>query len=351
MIVVYNTYMSILFPTNIPWQADIFGNTLVAYLIATAYCVGFLALFKILQSIVLLRLKTMTESTHTDLDDTFVSILQSIKPSFYVVLAIYVAVRTLELPTIALKVVNAALIVVLVAQTLISLQILLNYAVHRRVGQGPSGNADSAVRFLSTIAKVVLWTVGILFILSNIGVNITSLVAGLGIGGIAIALAAQNILTDVFSSLSIYFDKPFHVGDFITVGDLEGTVHRIGIKTTRIKSRDGEEIIISNKELTSGRIKNFSRMDERRVQFDIAVAPATSSKTVRDIPALIEQAVQSVPRIRFEQVHLHAIGASGLSFRVVFYVTLPGFDEYNRARQEVNFNLLEALKKAKIELV
>lgn len=342
--------MSILLPAEIPWELTVLGNSLFEYVRAAGYLVGLLLLFKVLQSIILLRLKVLTERTHTDVDDTFISILQSLRPSFYFVLALYAAIRTLQLPGVALKVADAVLIIVLVAQTLIALQILLNYMVHKRTGQVNGQSAESAIRFLSTLAKFALWTVGILFILSNVGVNVTSLVAGLGISGIAIALAAQNVLTDLFSSLSIYFDRPFNVGDFIIVGDVRGTVQRIGIKTTRIQSVDGEEIIISNRELTAGRIKNYSRMDARRVRFDLAVKGETAPTALRAIPGLVEEVIRSVPQTRFDRVHLREITSAGFSFRVVFYMTVGGFAEYTNARQEVNFKIVEAFEKAEIEL-
>lgn len=335
---------------DVSWQTVVLNNTLEGFVRALIYFVGLVVVFRLLQSIFLLRLKILTEKTHTDIDNTFISILQSVRPSFYFVSALYISLRTLNLSPVALKIADATLIIVIVAQTLLAIQVLINYIVRRRTVAGDERSVQSAVRFLSLLSKISLWTLGILFILSNIGINVNSLVAGLGVGGIAIALAAQNILGDFFSSLAIYFDKPFKVGDFITIDDVRGTVSHIGIKTTRIQSLEGEEVVISNREVIADRVQNFSRMQERRVAFDIVVASTTSSAKLKALPQLFHGIVTSVPGTRFERAHLRKIEKVGFQYRVVYYMKMGGFDEYMHARQEVNFKIIDAFSREGIAL-
>ncbi len=229
-----------------------------------------------------------------------------------------------------------------------AIQILVDYLIRRKIRTHSEENSQALLRFVGQVIKLVLWVVGLLFILSNIGINVTSLVAGLGVGGIAVALAAQNILADLFSSIALYFDQPFRVGDFIVIDDIRGTVRHIGIKNTRIKSLNGEEIIIPNRELTADRIKNFRRMEERRVAFDVKITYDTPLEKLQEVPQIIEEVINSVPRTRFSRAHLFKFDDAAFIFRVVFFMTDHGFKTYMDARQEVNFKLLDAFKKAGI---
>ncbi|MEX2055101.1 MAG: mechanosensitive ion channel family protein [Candidatus Andersenbacteria bacterium] len=333
------------------WLATVwFNNSLRDYAIALGYFVGLVLIFRIIQEVVVMRIKRVTQHTHTDIDDAFIDIIQTVRPSVYVILAIYLAVRSLDLPPSFTRLVNAALAIVLVYQAVTALQILIDYIVRRKVNRTKEASAQAIMRFMSQLAKIVLWIIGALFILSNLGVNVTSLIAGLGIGGIAIALAAQNILGDLFSSLAIYFDEPFTVGDFIVVGNIRGTVTNIGIKTTRIKSIEGEEIIISNRELTSDRIQNYRRLTERRVALTIGVHHRTPTNTIKKVPQIIEQCVTAIPATRFGRAHLYSFDTAGIAFRVVFYVTAPDVQAYLDARQAVHVKLKETFEGSGIVL-
>ncbi|MEX2008444.1 MAG: mechanosensitive ion channel family protein [Candidatus Spechtbacterales bacterium] len=195
------------------------------------------------------------------------------------------------------------------------------------------------------MAKWSLWVLGILFVLQNFGLNVTSIIAGLGIGGIAIALAAQNILSDLFSSFSIAFDKPFEPGDFIVVGETSGTVQRIGLKTTRIQSLEGEEIILPNAQLTDARVQNYGRMEQRRVRFALGVEYATPQEKLRRIPDLVRSTVESANNTRFDRSHFKVFGDSALEFENVYYVRSGDYAEYMDINQEVLLNLNEALNR------
>jgi len=174
------------------------------------------------------------------------------------------------------------------------------------------------------------------------------LVAGLGIGGIAIALAVQNILGDLFSSFALYFDKPFRPGDFIVTGQHMGVVKQIGLKTTRIQALEGEEVVISNLELTSARIQNYKRMNERRVEFSLNVRYDTPAATMRALPGVIREIIESQPDVRFGRAHFAAFAESSLTVVVVYTVLKADYDAYMDIQQEINLRLLEALRDSGI---
>ena len=199
------------------------------------------------------------------------------------------------------------------------------------------------------IAKFALWVIAILLLLSNLGINITSLVAGLGIGGIAIAFALQNILTDLFSSFAIYFDKPFVVGDFITVGDYVGVVERIGIKTTRLRALQGEELVVSNRELTSTRIQNFHSMKSRRIQMQFGITYETPYNTVADLPKKIHEKLDPMKGIRVDRIHFAGFGDSSLDFILVYYIDSNDYTQYMDRQQELNLTLLKLFAQERVE--
>ena len=186
-------------------------------------------------------------------------------------------------------------------------------------------------------------------VLSNLGYNVTTLVAGLGIGGLAIAFALQKVLEDIFSSVSIYFDKPFEIGDFIIVGEQMGVVKKIGIKSTRIQALQGEEIVISNRELTSVRIQNFKRMEKRRVAFSFGVLYSTSNAKLKKAIEMVKKIVEKAEHADLDRVHFKAFGSSSLDFEVVYYLKSRDYNVYMDTQQEINFAIKEAFEKEKIE--
>jgi small-conductance mechanosensitive channel len=245
-------------------------------------------------------------------------------------------------------VVNGLLLVVVAYQVVMALHTLIDYAFQKRA-EREGKDAKDTFQFLGNFIKWILWAVAILMVLGNLGVNVTSLIAGLGIGGIAIALALQNILSDLFSSFAIYLDKPFEVGDFVTIGANSGTVERIGIKTTRLRALQGEEIVISNQELTATRIQNFKKMHERRISFSFGVVYDTAAEKVRTIPDLVADIFSPLNgKARFERAHFKNLADSALEFEVVYYVPSRDFTDYMNLQQEINLALLERFEKEKI---
>jgi small-conductance mechanosensitive channel len=204
-----------------------------------------------------------------------------------------------------------------------------------------SETPHSATGLLTFGARITIWSLGALVLLGNAGVDITALVAGLGIGGIAVAFALQNILGDLFASLSIVLDRPFAVGDFITVDDVQGTVEQIGVKTTRIRSLSGEQILVSNSDLLKSRIRNFKRMRERRSLFRVGVTYETQLEKLKAIPRWLREIVEAQPRTRFDRAHLLAFGDSALTFEVVYFVLAPEFVVLADTQHAIHLALVE----------
>lgn len=216
-----------------------------------------------------------------------------------------------------------------------------------RKGQdAPAATALSAIGFL---AKVGVWSVVLLLSLDNLGVRVSALLAGLGVGGIAVALAVQNILGDLFASVSILLDRPFEIGDFIIVGDLMGTVEHIGIKTTRVRSLSGEQIVFSNGDLLGSRIRNFKRMFERRVLFTLGVTYRTPSDALEAIPRMLKEIVTAQGKVRFDRAHFARFGDSALLFEVVHYVLSPDYNLFMDIQQAVNLAVFKKFKEAGVE--
>jgi small-conductance mechanosensitive channel len=202
---------------------------------------------------------------------------------------------------------------------------------------------------LGFIVRIALWSTVLLLALDNLGVDVTALVAGLGVGGIAIALAVQNILGDLFSSLSIVLDKPFVLGDFIIVGELMGAVENIGIKTTRIRSLSGEQLIFSNADLLGSRIRNYGRMAERRVVFKIGVVYGTPKKKLEMIPDIIRDAIEAQDKTRFDRSHFSGYGDFSLDFESVYYVLDRDYNVYMDIHQAINLQIYDRFDDESID--
>ncbi|HEX7152020.1 MAG TPA: mechanosensitive ion channel family protein [Thermoanaerobaculia bacterium] len=209
--------------------------------------------------------------------------------------------------------------------------------------------AVTTVHAFRIASLVALWTIAVLAAVDNLGFDVTALVAGLGIGGVAIALATQSILGDLFASLSIVVDKPFVVGDFIRVGDDLGAVERIGLKTTRVRSLSGEQLIFGNADLLKSRIRNYHRMDERRVLFRIGVVYQTSAATLRQIPKLVRGIIEAQPSTRIDRAHFAEFGPSEYVFEFVYYVLSPDYNVYMDVQESINNAIVSAFEERGIE--
>src|SRR5918996_604115 len=207
----------------------------------------------------------------------------------------------------------------------------------------------NALGLIQLFARVVVWSIALLLILNNLGFDVTALVAGLGIGGIAVALAAQNILGDLFASLAIVLDQPFVVGDAVLLGDKTGTVERIGIKTTRIRSLSGEELVVSNADLLASRIHNFKRMAERRVVFTLGIAYGTPAEKLEKLPAMLRAIIEAQQLVRFDRAHFARYGDFALIYEVVYWMLSADYNVYMDTQQRINLAILRRLQDEGVE--
>lgn len=226
---------------------------------------------------------------------------------------------------------------------------LLLALVDRRADSEDSGDFDSAINIIKVLVNIVVWTFAIILILDNLGVNVTALVAGLGVGGIAIGFAAQGIFGDLFAALAILFDRPFKVGETISYGTNTGTVEAIGLKTTRVRALSGEQLVISNAKLLDQQISNLKRIEERRVAFTIGVIYQTPPDVLEAIPAEITAIIEARPLCRFDRVYFVAFSPSSLDFEIVFHVTVPELATMMEERQAISLAIIRRFAEMKVE--
>ncbi len=321
-------------------------NSIKGYLIALGFFVLAIIVLKIFKQIIIVKIKKLADHTKTEFDNLLIKTVDSIGWPFYLFFSLYFAFKFIIIPGILEKIVFYLLLIIGIYYVVRGIQKIIDYGFHKIIEK----KQDTAVvNLLSKITKIVLWVIAIIIILQNLGYNISTLAAGLGIGGLAIAFAIQNILGDIFASFSIYFDRPFQIGDFIIVGSDMGTVKKIGIKSTRIQTLQGEELVISNKELTEIRIHNYKKMEKRRIVFTFGVVYKTPTEKVRKIPDIVKNIINSVNLAETDRVHFNKFGDSSLNFEVVYYLNSSDYNEYMDVQQQINLAIKQEFEKEKVE--
>lgn len=278
-------------------------------------------------------------------------ILGATRLPFMLAVSLLVSISQMDIPPDQRKWIHYAWIVILVSQIAMWGNRMITVSVERAFQRQRETNPAGATHLMlaGLAGRIVLWSIAALVTLDNLGFNITTLMASLGIGGIAVALAVQNILGDIFSSVSIALDKPFVIGDFIVVDNFMGTVEYVGMKTTRLRSLGGEQIVISNTELLKNRIRNYKRMQERRVSFEFGIAYETPVREIEQIPQLVRRIVSEEKLgARFDRAHFKTYGDSALLFEVVYYVLDPDYNKYMDIQQTINLALLRAFRERDI---
>jgi small-conductance mechanosensitive channel len=328
------------------------NNTLQDWAYALLAAAAFMLLLHVLRRMVLHYLERVAKNTETVIDDFLIDVLSATRILLAAALGLYLGAHFLTLPAALEKAVGRVFITALLLQLGFWSSRGLLFWLRHHFSQGEQDDAGAramTLSLLSFLGRVVVWVLVLLMIMDNLGINVTALVASLGIGGIAVALAMQNILGDLFASLSIAIDKPFVIGDFIILGEEMGTVEHVGLKTTRIRSLGGEQIILSNNDLLKSRIRNYKRMQERRIVFTIGVTYDTPADQLEAIPKLIEQAVKAQTHTRFDRSHFKGLGAFSLDFETVFYVLLPDYGVYMDVQQAINLQLVRSFAAHGIE--
>lgn len=323
-----------------PWLLGL-GIALLSYI-----------LIYVIKRVLTTRLSKVFGKTGNKWDDIVVHTLEHTTHLFMITLAVYIAFRFIPHDWKLTRNINRGFFVVMMVQLAIWMNFLINRVVtsfiNRKVRKNPA--AATSISLIQLVGKVCVLSVLLLFTLHNLGINITTILAGFGVGGIAVALALQKILGDLFSSLSIVVDKPFVVGDFIIMDQYMGEVEKIGLKTTRIRSLGGEQIIISNSDILGARIRNYKRLHERRIALQTGLPITTPADSVRKAVALIQAIVRSKDRVRFERCHLQSISTHHLNLETIYWVLSDDYDLHMDIQQSILLDVLTAFKAEGLNL-
>jgi small-conductance mechanosensitive channel len=333
-------------------RETIAANSTTEMLTALAVFVGGTLLLGICKRVVQFRLAKIAEKAATQADDVAVDLIRRTSRIFLAAIAFRAATGWMSLPDELHHDIHQALMVILWMQIGLWGRGVVNFGVQRmmRAKAADDPARTMGVTVLNFLGQMAVWSVVLLLCLESLGQSVTTLIASLGVGGIAVALAAQNILGDLFASIAILLDKPFVVGDAIVIGDFQGTVERIGVKTTRLRSVSGEQIIIGNHDLVSSRVRNFKRLVERRNVVAVGVSYATPYEQLEAIPRMLEEIVRSTKDTRFERAHFKALGDSSLGYELVYFVLKSDYDVFMDVQQEINLKILQRFAEEGIDL-
>ena len=327
------------------------GNTIQTWLVASGILIIVFIVLKTVHSLLISRLSRLADKTETELDDLVVAMLKSTKFFTLLLISAYLASMVITLKTSTEAYLMKAVVIVLILQAGFWASTGFSFWLERNIKLRMEQDSSSAttITFLGFVARICLWAVILLMILGNLGVNITGLVAGLGVGGIAVALAVQNILGDLLASLSIVLDKPFVIGDFVVIDSYAGTIEHIGLKTTRIRSLNGEQLIFSNNDLLKSRVSNYRRMSERRVLFSFGVTYQTSLEKLKAIKEIVSAIINKEDYTRLDRVHFKEYGDFSLNFEVVYFVTQPDYNLYMDVQERINHEIFRQFGEEGIE--
>ena len=329
-----------------------YGNTIGRWAwAATLLVVGILLLY-IVRRLVMSRLERVAKRTNTQVDDVGVDLLRRTRFFFVLALAVQAASYVLVLDGGIRDLIHKAVVVAVAIQVMLWGSGLVTFGIEQysRRHAEAGGASPTTVTALSYLGRFLLFLVILIVALSNMGIQVTALVTGLGVGGIAIALAVQNILGDLFGALSIVVDKPFVIGDSIAVDNFDGTVEHIGLKTTRLRANSGEQVVFSNQDLLRSRIRNFKRMNERRVILSLNVVYETAPEVAERVPGMIAEIVRAQPHARFDRSHLKRLAESGMEFETVYFVTTPDYLVFMDTQQAVNFAIVRRFAEAGVAI-
>jgi small-conductance mechanosensitive channel len=324
-----------------------FGNTLFDYAVALGIIgVGVIALW-IIKSFVLLSLRRLAASTAATWDNVAVSLINPFMVPLGYLGVVYLAAAALVLPPAVAKALQVGMTVVLAILGIRCMLSVVRYGIFDMwlPHQGARVSLEPRLRGLMPALSVLIWSIGLVFLLDNLGFDISAIVAALGIGGIAIGLAASAVLGDAFAYLAILGDRPFELGDFIIVDNYLGSVEHIGMKTTRLRSLGGEQIVFSNKDLTDSRLRNYKRMHERRIVFTVGVTYGTTLEQIKEAPQLIRSIIESLPDVRFDRSHFSTFADFSLTIETVYYVLSPDYNTYMDIQQAINLQIKDVFEQ------
>jgi small-conductance mechanosensitive channel len=333
------------------WNMTFGGNTLAGWAIALSILLVLIVGLRVATRAVARQVRRFSKGTASEIDDLVGDLVDRTNLLFLLVLGASVASYALALSPRAAQGLRILVVCGVLIQAAIWVSAVANHFLtrYRKRMQVADPGVATAMGAAAFAVRVAVWGAVLLIALDTLGVDITTLIAGLGVGGIAVALAVQNVLGDLFASVSIVLDRPFVVGDFIDLGGHMGVVENVGLKTTRVRSLSGEELVIANSDLLSSRIRNYKRMSERRVLFEVGVVYGTPSDKLGRIPGLVRNAVESCDNTRFDRSHFKTFGDSALLFETVYYMTVPDYNAYMDTQQAINLELYQKFEAEEIE--
>lgn len=325
-------------------ETALFGNTLLELLSALGVALAIILVALVIKRVVIRRIAVVAQRTSTRFDDALIKALERTRLWIIAVPALWFSTRALELPERLDNGLQAAASLAVLLQAGIWIAALLDFWIERsrQRAMDTTGSDSASLSALSFIGKLLLWSILLLMALDNLGVDITAMVAGLGVGGVAVALAVQNILGDLFASLSIVIDKPFVIGDFIIIDEYMGTVEHVGLKTTRLRSLGGEQLVFSNSDLLKSRLRNYKRMRERRIVFSFGILYETPADLLEAVPGTVRQLIEREQMVRFDRAHFASFGDSAYNFEVVYWMLDPDYNLYMDTQQRINLGIVRA---------
>jgi len=326
------------------------GNAVQNYLMVVLGIILTWAVIRITKKAIINALKKITAGTKTNFDDLLVDAADRFLIPFLYLFINYSIITLLNLSVKAERILAVAVALVMIYYVVR----LVNFTIHHLVvaylrAKNETEERLRQVEGMLMIVKVLTWSIGIVMLADNLGYNVTTVIAGLGVGGIAIALAAQNILGDLFSYIVIFFDKPFEIGDFIVTGDHSGVVEKIGIKTSHIRSLDGQQLVMPNAEMAKSVIQNFKRLERRRVVFAIGVIYNTSAAQIREIPGIFKNIVSQQENAFFDRAHLKSFGDFSINYEIVYYIESADYVLYMDTQQAICMNIFDEFEREGIE--
>jgi small-conductance mechanosensitive channel len=333
-------------------QTPVAGQTLFAWIAFLAIWIFVYLVLRVPKTIIAQRITALAPQTQREVWSLVGELVRRVSSIFLLTLGFYLGSLVLTLSARARWDIDAALVVAFIYQGALWMdeagRYSISWALRARVGDEASvGSTLDALRFF---ARLIIWSIAVLLILSNLQVNVTTLIAGLGVGGVAIALAVNQILGDFFASMAILLDKPFDVGHFITFDNFAGSVEHIGFKTTRIRSITGEQLIVGNASLLQSRIRNYRRLRERRVLFIVGVKEDSGDDKIERLPSVLKEIIQAVPKVRFERAHLREYIGGALNYEVVYWVQDQELMSYLDAQQKISLDIFKRLRELSIPM-
>lgn len=321
---------------------QIFGNTIEQYILFILSIFITITIFRIFKEIILVYLRRMADSSPTKYDNYLIEAISELKWPFYLWISLQISIQSLSLPNniiTIVDVISTIMIAFYVSKAVLKFIELVIKDINNKAQ--PEDRVDENIIDLGvTIIRIVIIVISIITVLTNLGIDTTALITGLGIGGLAVAFAFQRIMEDVFAFFMIHIDKPIKKGEFIVVGTHAGTVEKIGLKSTRIRSTSGEEIVVSNKDLLNSWINNFGRMSERRYIMRIGVTYDTSGEILERIPEIMKEEINAASQdLKINRVHFTSYGEYALIFEANISIFKVNYAEYLDVVQKINLNI------------